>query len=600
MTVTLSVSLKTDTLTDLWARAVERHPGAPAVTDDHNTLTYQELDSYADAVARDLRAAGVGPEAPVALHLRRGVGLFAGILGVLKAGGAYVAIDPRYPAARRQAMIDASGARVLLTESDWLADGHAEQVLALTPYGEHEPAPEFTAEVEPRSAACVLFTSGSAGQPKATVLEHRGIVGFAQNQALPALTSDDRVGQIASPSFDAFHFETWCAFAHGAQIVVLPALPDLLASDLRRTLRRLRITAMLVPTMAVNHVVREDRDAFSPLRILHTGGDAILAGTCRDLLAGSFAGRFFNLYGPTEATTACTAFEVTAVAPEAAGIPIGTAVEGAHVYVLDERGQPVAAGQVGHLHVGGRGVARGYLDDPSLTASRFLPDPFQADGSRMYATGDLVRVLPDGKLDFVGRADHQVKIRGYRVEPGEVERVLQRHPQVRDAAVLPHGRHGEDGRDQDRNLVAFVVRRGPLQPGELRAFAEQELPDHMVPAKIVMLSKIPATDNGKRDRPALIGLLESDEARVRAHQPPTSASERLLAKIWSTLLATEGIGVTDDFFVLGGNSMLAFRVRQQIKRETGVAVDIGMILENSVLRDLAAVLDARTEPEARA
>ncbi|GAA1983352.1 non-ribosomal peptide synthetase [Catenulispora subtropica] len=595
MTVTLSVSLKTDTLTDLWARAVERQPAAPAVVDDHSTLTYRELDAYSDAVARDLRAAGVGPEAPVALHLRRGVGLFAGILGVLKAGGAYVAVDPRYPAARRQAMIDASGARVVLTERDWTADATAETVRALTPYDEYdltETADFVPAVADPRSAACILFTSGSAGQPKATVLEHRGIVGFARNQALPELTADDRVGQIASPSFDAFHFETWCAFAHGAQIVVLPALPDLLASDLRRTLRRLRITAMLVPTMAVNHVVREDRDAFSPLRILHTGGDAILAGTCRDLLAGSFSGRFFNLYGPTEATTACTAFEVTAVAPEASSIPIGTAVEGAHIYVLDEASQPVAPGQVGQLHVGGRGVARGYLGDPSLTASRFLPDPFQADGGRMYATGDLVRVLPDGMLDFVGRADHQVKIRGYRVEPGEVERVLQRHPQVRDAAVLPHGH------DQDRNLVAFVVRRGPLQPAELRAFAERELPDHMVPAKIVILTKIPATDNGKRDRQALIELLESDEARVRAHQPPASPAERLLAKIWSTLLATEDIGVTDDFFVLGGNSMLAFRVRQQIKRETGVAVDIGVILENSVLRDLAAVLDARTEPGA--
>ncbi|NUP49824.1 MAG: non-ribosomal peptide synthetase [Catenulispora sp.] len=593
MTVTLSVSLKSDTLTALWARAVEQRPDAPAVHDDRSTLTYAELDAYSNAVARDLRLAGVGAESPVALHLRRGIGLFAGVLGVLKAGGAYVVIDPRYPAARRQAMIDGSGARVVLTESDWTADSHAETVLALTPYDPAEDVEFVPAVAEPNSAACVLFTSGSSGKPKATVLEHRGVVGFARNRGLPELTPQDRVGQIASPSFDAFHFEIWCSFAHGAQIVVLPALPDLLASDLQRTLRRLRVTAMLVPTMAVNHVVREDRDAFSPLRILHTGGDAILAGTCRDLLAGSFAGRFFNLYGPTEATTACTAFEVAGLAPDADSVPIGSALEGARVYVLDEQLQPVAPGQVGQLHVGGRGVARGYLNEPALTASRFLPDPFQGDGSRMYATGDLVRVLADGLLDFVGRADHQVKIRGYRVEPGEVERVLQRHEQVRDAAVLAHGH------DQDRNLVAFVVRRGPLQPSELRAFAERELPDHMVPAKIVVLTKIPATDNGKRDREALLELLAADEARIRAHQPPTSRTEVLLAKIWSTLLAVEDIGVADDFFVLGGNSMLAFRVRQQVKRELGVAVDIGSILENPILRDLAAVLDGLGEQAAR-
>ncbi|GAA2048393.1 hypothetical protein GCM10009839_62440 [Catenulispora yoronensis] len=606
MTITLSassvtlesVSQGTDTLTALWARSVERHPTAPAVHDDAATLSYADLDAYSSAIADTLSAAGVGPESAVAIHLRRGAGLFAAILGVLKAGGAYVVIDPRYPAARRQAMIDGSRAGLLLTEPDWSGDSSARAILTIAPFdATQSPADPALAPgpTTPTSAAAILFTSGSSGTPKPTVLTHQNITGFAQNPSLPPLTPEDRVGQIASPSFDAFHFETWCTFAQGAQIVVLPALPDLLASDLQRTLRRLRVTAMLVPTMAVNHVVREDRDAFSPLRILHTGGDAILPTTCRDLLAGSFSGRFFNLYGPTEATTACTAFEVAALSPDVDSVPIGTALDGAHIYVLDEGLRPVPSGQVGQLHVGGRGVARGYLGEPALTASRFLPDPFQGDGSRMYATGDQVRVLPDGLLDFVGRVDHQVKIRGYRVEPGEVERVLQRHPQVRDAAVIAHGA----GHTQDRNLVAFVVRRGPLTPAELRDFAERELPDHMVPAKIVVLAKIPATENGKRDREALIELLAADEARIRAHQPPTSPNELVLAKIWSTLLAMEDIGVADDFFVLGGNSMLAFRVRQQVKRETGIAIDIGVVLENPILRDLAAVLDSRAGSAAR-
>ncbi|MEV5317703.1 non-ribosomal peptide synthetase [Streptomyces sp. NPDC052687] len=589
MTHSKPVAPTASTLTELWAQAAARHPDAPAVRDTAAALTYAQLDAYSDAVAHALTEAGVRREDRVALSLRRGVGVFAALLGVLKAGGAYVAIDPRYPRARRDMMIKGSGARVVLAEPAWAAEIPAEHVLPLV---EFEPAvrvPRPNVTVGPRNAACVLFTSGSSGRPKATVLEHRGIVGFARNPALPELTGEDRVGQISSLSFDAFHFETWCSLAQGAEIVVLPALPDLLASDLQRTLRRLRVTVMLVPTMAVNHVVREDRDAFAPLRILHTGGDAILADTCRELLAGEFAGRLFNLYGPTEATTACSAFEVRELAEDADGVPIGQAVAGAHLYVLDDALNPVEAGETGQLFVGGHGVARGYHGDPALTAAKFLPDPFQADGTRMYATGDLVRRRPDGQLEFVGRADHQVKIRGYRVEPGEVERLLARHPQVREVAVVPVGD------DQDRILAAFVERRGPLLPDAVRAFAEHTLPDHMVPSKIMILPKIPATDNGKRDRAALLEILEAESARSRGHQPPATRSERLLAAIWSELLAVEKVGANDDFFALGGNSMLAFRVRQKVKRETGVLLEFSDILQHTVLRDIARTLEPRLQ-----
>ncbi|MEV0911243.1 non-ribosomal peptide synthetase [Streptomyces hokutonensis] len=577
------------TLTEVWEAAVARQPGAPAVRDDREALSYAELDAYSDAVAHALTEAGIRPEDRVALSLGRGVGVFAALLGVLKAGGAYVAVDPRYPAARRDMMIEASGASLVLADPEWLADVPAERVLPLPEFDRAAVAPRSDVRVRPHNAACVLFTSGSSGRPKATVLEHRSVVGFACNSALPELTGQDRVGQISSLSFDAFHFETWCSLAQGAEIVVLPALPDLLASDLQRTLRRLRITAMLVPTMAVNHVVREDRDAFAPLRILHTGGDAILADTCRDLLAGDFTGRLFNLYGPTEATTACSAFEVRELPADADSVPIGQAVDGAHLYLLDEELRPVDVGEVGQLFVGGYGVARGYFGDPALTAEKFLPDPFRADGTRMYATGDLVRQQTDGQLDFVGRADHQVKIRGYRVEPGEVERLLSRHPQVREAAVLPVGR------DQDRTLVAFVVRRGPLQPEEIREFTELTLPDHMVPSKILVVPKIPATDNGKRDRAALLDILESDEARARAYEAPSTQSERILAGIWSDLLAVEQVGASDDFFALGGNSMLAFRVRQKVKRETGAALDFREILEKPLLRDIALTLEPQLQ-----
>jgi amino acid adenylation domain-containing protein len=578
-----------DTLTGLWAQAVARTPDATAVRDDRDAMSYGELDAYSDRVAGLLLEAGVGPEDRVVVYLRRRVAVFAAILGILKAGGAYVAVDTRYPAARRDAMIEGSAAKVVITEAEWVPDVSGESVLALPDDCGAKSRPEIgipVASVRPNSAACVLFTSGSSGRPKATLLEHRSIVGFAYNDALPTLTPEDRVGQISSLSFDAFHFEIWCSLARGAEIIILPSLPDLLASDLQRVLRRSRITAMLVPTMAVNHVVREDRDAFAPLRILHTGGDVIHPETCRDLLASQFTGRFFNLYGPTEATTACSIFDVQHLSAYAESVPIGRALSGAHLYVLDEALEPVTAGQVGELYVGGYGVARGYVGDPSLTAERFEPDPFQADGSRMYATGDLARYRSDGQLEFLGRADDQVKIRGYRVEPGEVERLLCQHPEVREAAVLPVGL------DQDRTLIAFVVRHGALQVEDVRAFTRKTLPDHMVPSKVMILQKIPATDNGKRDRAALLELVESDKARLCAYEPPSGTAERILAEIWAELLVTEKVGAGDDFFALGGNSMLAFRLHQQIKRKTGAAVDFREIVSRPILRDLAQVLDS--------
>ncbi|GAA3427113.1 hypothetical protein GCM10018953_42960 [Streptosporangium nondiastaticum] len=573
------------TLIDLWAGTVQRRPDAQAVRDDRIELNYRELDRASNAVALQLIEVGVRPEDRVALYLRRSAGLFAGILGVLKAGGAYVAVDPRYPPARRDMMIEGSGADIVLTEPDWIGDVSARKVLSLPPRDTASDESLPPVPVQAKNAACVLFTSGSSGKPKATILEHGNIVSFARNGALPALTQNDRVGQISNVSFDAFHYETWCAFARAAQVVVLPALPDLLASDMQRTLRRLKVSAMLIPSMALNHIVREDREAFSPLRILHTGGDVIFADTCRDLLDGDFAGRFLNLYGPTEATTACTAFEIRRPWPVTDSVPIGKAIDGVHLYVLDEDLTSVEAGEVGQLHIGGSGVARGYLGDQGLTAERFLPDPFQADGTRMYATGDLVRLRQDGDLDFIGRFDDQIKIRGYRVEPGEVERLLCQHPEVREAAVLSHGR------GQDRTLVAFVVRRGALQHGELRAFAQRVLPDYMVPSKIIILTKIPATENGKRDRDALLAQLEAERARESNYEPPTGPSERLLAEIWTDLLALESVGSRDDFFALGGNSMLALRVRQRVKREAGAVLKFSDILEKPVLGDLAKVLE---------
>lgn len=582
------------TLVELLRKTALRHPDRPAVSDDTTSLTYAELDRRSDLVAAALRARGAGPGHRVAYHLRRGTPVFVTLLGILKAGAAYVPVDTRYPDARRDLMLTESRPTLVVTDPGGTAQvaSAGREVWEYTVEGLPQPGGPLP-DVHEEYAACVLFTSGSSGTPKGVVLEHRNIVHFATNPALPALTPYDRVGHVSSLSFDAFHFETWCAFAGGAEIVVLPTMPDLLTGDIGRELRRRRITAMLVPTMAFNHVVKEDRDAFATLRVLHTGGDVVLPEACRQLLSGAFTGEFHNLYGPTEGTTACTAHPVTGVADDEDSVPIGRELTGTGLLVLDAELTEVPDGTVGELYITGAGVARGYLGRPGLTAERFLPDP-NTTGGRMYATGDLVLRGPDRALRYVGRADDQVKIRGYRVEPREVERALGRHPQVREVAVLTAGS------GTDRHLVALVVPYDEVSLKELRSYAQQAMPDYMVPSSLIKVPEIPANDHGKRDSGRLAQLLDAHLRHRADHVPPRDETEKYLAELWSELLAVEEIGVHDDFFALGGNSLLAFRMQRRLVRELAVDISAREILATSELGALAETISTRREEPATA
>lgn len=577
----------TGTLTGIFAASVVRFAEQPAVSDETQTLTYAELDRRSAAVAALLRERGVGREDRVGLYLDRSVDVFVTVLGVLKAGAAYVAVDQRYPEARRDLMLTHSGAKLVITRAEHQA-ALAHLSLDVLPFrsAPTEQAPAVPApEVLPEQAASVLFTSGSTGVPKAIVLEHRNLVSYATNPRLPQLRPGDRSGQISSLSFDVFHFEMWTTLAHGAEVAVLPTVPELLAAGFQRETKRRRITAMFAPTMVVNQVVREDRDAFAALRILQAGGDVLLPSACRDLLGGAFTGELYNVYGPAEITTACTSHRVTVQDAEGDTIPIGRPLEGVTILLLTSDGRPVAPDEVGEIHVGGPGVARGYLDAPDLTAAAFVPNPLGGAPERLYRTGDWARQNADGLLEFVGRADDQVKIRGYRVEPAEVSRALRRHPDVYEAGVLAAG-EGED-----RHLVACVVLDGATTLDQVRAFAERELPDFMVPGHFVAVDEMPSSEHGKRDVAALEDLLAELRSRQVSHVPPATDTERRLARLWEALLGVEGVGRHDDFFELGGHSMLAFRAQSRIKREFKVAVEYRTFLAAPRLADVAAEID---------
>lgn len=407
-------------MTELFDTTLKRYPDGLAVLDGETAMSYRDLDVASNSLAWRLQARGITLEDRVGVYLERSSDLYVALVGILKAGGAYVAVDTRYPAARRDYMLINSGAKVIVTDSPQAAQLQHLDIDVVTITGA-EGDPDLV-EIAPATAASVLYTSGSAGEPKALVLEHRNLVSFATNPSLPRLRAGERVGQISSVSFDAFHFEIWTAFADGACSVILPPVPELLAVGFQQQMRRHGIVAMLVPTMVVNHLVRADADAFAPLRILQVGGDVILPSVCRDLLSGEFRGEMFNLYGPTEITAACTAHQITAADAEREAIPIGRPISGVTVHVLDAGLSPVPPGEVGEIFVGGPGVARGYQDRPELTAERFLILDHLGDaGCRYYRTGDLARRRTNGVLEFAGRADRQVKIRGYRVEPDEVE-----------------------------------------------------------------------------------------------------------------------------------------------------------------------------------
>ncbi|MFJ8310473.1 MULTISPECIES: amino acid adenylation domain-containing protein [unclassified Streptomyces] len=586
------------TLLEIFRDAVRGRPESVAVRDETTALTYADLDARSDSFAQALRERGIGREDRVAYCLDRGVPVYVVLLGILKAGAAYVPVDTRYPDARRDLMVTESSPALVVTEQGWAprfaalqdADGDLD-ILEFALDDHTKPPRDPLPEVAGADAAAVLFTSGSSGRPKAVVLEHRNLVHFALNSALPALSSHDRVGAVSSLSFDAFHWETWCGFAGGAEIVVLPTMPDLLTRDIKRELRRRRITAMLVPTMAVNHVVREDREAFADLRVLCTGGDVVLASACRELLAGSFSGALYNLYGPTEGTTACTAHHVAEVAADADSVPIGRALAGSPLHILDADRAPVPDGEPGELFIAGPGVARGYLGRPDLTEEKFHPDPFTDGAGRMYATGDVVRRDADGVISYLGRADDQVKIRGYRVEPREVERVLTRCAGVRDVAVLAVGTGG------DKHLVALVVNDDALPLNQLRAYAERELPDFMVPSSISRVAEIPANSHGKRDLDRLRDLAEKTLRRRAGHVAPRDETERYLADLWAELLTVEQVGATDEFFALGGNSLLSFRMLRRLTRELAVAITSREVLATRRLEDLARLIKDRKESQ---
>ncbi|MEU6776076.1 non-ribosomal peptide synthase/polyketide synthase [Streptomyces sp. NPDC046759] len=572
------------TLPALFERQAARTPDAVALVDGDRELTYAQVERAANRLAHRLVRDGVGPEHVVALTLPRSAETVVAQLAVAKAGGAFLPVDPDYPAQRREFMIRDAGARLVLDDPAgiWTADGP-------------DTAPtdaDRTTALTPGHPAYVIYTSGSTGTPKGVVVTHRGLASFAAAAAEQyAAGPGDRVLQFASPSFDASVLELCVSLLGGAALVTGEEGP-LVGERLAEVLAERRISHTLIPPAALATVPSATAGSLPALRTLIVGAEACPADLVDTWAPGR---RMINSYGPTEATVVAT--WTGPLAPGSGAPPIGRPAAGTRVYVLDAALRPVPPGVTGELFLAGPGLARGYLGRPGLTAGRFVADPFGAPGERMYRTGDLVRWTADGQLRFAGRADDQVKLRGFRIEPGEIESALRRGPLVRDAAVVVRADAPQEGAAAGpARLVAYVVPEEPsatdVPVGELREHLAGLLPPHMVPSVFVPLPRLPLTPNGKTDRRALPAP-GPGRASGGARIAPRTDTERRIARIWSDVLGVEDIGADDNFFALGGDSVLTMQVVSRLRRD-GLHVATRDLFTHQTVAELAGVV--RTAP----
>ena len=565
------------TVADLLEAAAARHPEAVAVVASGRSLTYAELDARASRLARRLQACGVGPDVLVGVCLGRSLDLAVAVQAVLRAGGACVPLDPAYPAERLHFMVGDTGVAVVVT-ADALT-GRLPTGVPKLGVDADGPATAPVRATRPEHVGYVIYTSGSTGVPKGVVLTHRGLVNHhVATMELYGVGPGDRVLQFCSLGFDASIEEMLPTWAAGATVVFRPDDAPLLGPGWLRWLRDERITVVNLPTAywqawaadleALDEPVPED------IRLVVVGGEKARGSVLRRW--GRRSGgrsRWVNAYGPTETTCMSTYWESGGTLDDA-DPPIGRPLSNTTVVVVDEALEEVAHGVTGELLIGGAGVARGYLNAPARTAERFVRRP---TGERVYRTGDLVRVLPSGDLDFAGRIDDQVKVRGFRIEPGEVEAALIGHPEVSAAAVVAH----------DDQLAAYVV--GTTAAAELRPFLAGRLPSHMVPSTYTVLDALPLTENAKVDRAAL-----PEPARPASPVPSRSPAEERMAAIWAPVLGIDAstIAPGDDFFDLGGHSLVATQVMAQVREEFGTETALRTIFELPTLGGLTSAVVA--------
>ncbi len=575
------------TVHGLFEALAKTHGDRLAAQYKEETLTYAQLNQRANQLAHYLINQGLQPDDIVGISLPRSLDVPVSILGILKAGGAFLAIDPTYPKDRISYMIQDSGLKLVITNealAKTLPLGDVPAVLTdkdqaeISNQPQENPALDLTAE----NLSYVIYTSGSTGKPKGTMLIHRGLCNLsrAQQKAFN-IQPESRILQFASLSFDASVWETVMALLNGAALILTDQETLVTGQGLLSVLKDQKVTTVTLPPSVLAVMPEEE---LPELRTIITAGEKCT----RDLVQRWGAGRqFVNAYGPTETTVCASMYQTRPEEPIEP--PIGKPIDNFQLYVLDENWQPVPIEVPGELCIAGVGLARGYLNRPDLTADRFVPNPFSDQpGARMYRSGDLVRYLPDGNIDFLGRIDHQVKVRGFRIELGEIEAVLTNHEKIRDAAVLVR----QDAPGEQRLVAYYVTEDGqPLVTNALKNFLKQELPDYMIPSVFVHLEAMPLTPNGKVDRKALPAPEQSRRDLESEYVAPRNETEQKLTEIVAQLLNLEKVGVYDNFFDLGGHSLLATKFMSRIRESFNAELPLRTLFEKPTVAELAEAIE---------
>ncbi|MDB6110672.1 MAG: amino acid adenylation protein, partial [Pedosphaera sp.] len=591
---------------ELFEEQAAQTPHAVAVTFGGRQLTYAELNSRANQLAHYLARVGVRPGRLVGVCAERSLEMIIGLLGILKAGGAYASLDPASPKERLAWMLGDLRVPVLLTQrrlAEVLPEGSAHGPAFPPPIFIHLDAdshflarenaanPQTGADAE--SLAYVSFTSGSTGRPKGVCVPHRGVVRLVSNTNCANFSPREVFLQLAPISFDASTFEIWGCLLNGGRLVMLPPAPPSL-SELADAIEKHQVTTAWFTAGLFHQIIEENLESLKPLRQILAGGDVLSPPHIRKALSSLGSCRLINGYGPTENTTFTTCYPIPPNFDGAHSVPIGRPVANTQCYVLDAQLQPVPIGVPGELYTGGDGLAWGYLNQSEQTAEKFISNPFQP-GTRLYKTGDLVRYLEDGNLEFLGRMDLQVKIRGFRVELGEIESTLFEHPAVRQCVVT-----ARDDASGVKQLVAYVVpRKSPAPPAmEWQAFLRHRLPEYMVPPFFMTLKELPLSRNGKVDRPALPAP-QPTSGDLDTHLAPRNEVERELQRLWELVLNVRPIGIRDKFFALGGHSLLAVRLLARIEKTFAKKLSVLTLFQHPTIEQLALVLRNTPGPEAR-
>ena len=567
-------------------------PESVAVVLEDQQLKYGELNAKANQLGHYLRKRGVGPDVLVGFHMERSPDMVIAVLGILKAGGAYLPLDPSYPAERLAFMVEDAQPLLIISQASLMREltGHGVEMVCIDSDWEdiaQQPLENPYSEALPDNMAYVMYTSGSTGRPKGVEILHKGITRLLFGMDCICLDKSQTLLQMAPMSFDASTFELWGALHHGGKCVLFPdRIPTI--DKLELAIQEHGISTIFLTSSLLNMVMDEKPEILSSIQQLLTGAEVLSVNHVRRALDMLPSVQLVNCYGPTESTTFTSCYVIPKQLDDPIrSIPIGRPIKNTQVYILDQFLNPVPVGVPGELHIAGPGLARGYLRRPELTAEKFVPDPFSQDpNSRLYKTGDQARYLPDGNIQFLGRLDRQVKIRGFRVELGEIEMVLNQHPQIRESVVAI-----QEYTSGSKRLIGYVVAAKDEEPNmdEIRKFLRKKLPDYMIPLIFVPMDSFPLTSTGKIDRRA---LPIPDQLDTKAeYAAPKTSTQKKMANIWAEVLGLEKIGINSNFFDLGGHSLMAVRIISRLRAVFQIDLPLHMLFESPSVAELSDLVD---------